>query len=99
MREQCPRKYISLKTKRELLRKAAHSCEYEYPETKHRCHSCYQLQIDHIIPLAKGGSHDKTNLRVLCAAHNRHEARKWGLADKTVPPKDKHETRCLNKFR
>ena len=41
-----------------------------------RCNSTYNLQIDHIKPWALGGANEATNLRVLCAAHNRHQARK-----------------------
>ena len=29
-----------------------------------------QLQIDHVIPLSKGGAHTYENLRVACAACN-----------------------------
>ena len=40
---------------------------------KWRCRICNQLvtanfEIDHITPQAKGGSHDPSNLRTLCAA-------------------------------
>ena len=35
-----------------------------------RCESTTGLQVDHIRPFAAGGSHDLTNLRLLCAAHN-----------------------------
>ena len=41
-----------------------------------KCNSTHNLQIDHIKPFAVGGTHDPGNLRVLCAAHNRHEARR-----------------------
>jgi len=44
--------------------------------TGRECHSTHNLQIDHIKPFALGGTHDPENLRVLCAAHNRHEARR-----------------------
>jgi hypothetical protein len=40
------------------------------------CNSTHNLQIDHIKPFALGGTHDAQDLRVLCAAHNRHVARK-----------------------
>jgi len=42
-----------------------------------RCRSCYSavnLQIDHIVPLSKGGTSEETNLQTLCRRCNR---RKW----------------------
>lgn len=76
------RPYISIKTKRELLNKAKHQCEYIHRSTGPRCSSKYQLQIDHKVPLARNGSHDIANLRVLCGSHNRYEALKWNLPRK-----------------
>lgn len=39
-----------------------------------RCESRHGVQIDHIKPFAAGGTHDPSNLRLLCAAHNRRAA-------------------------
>ena len=39
-----------------------------------RCESRHGLQMDHIRPFAAGGTHDMSNLRLLCAAHNRRAA-------------------------
>jgi len=39
-----------------------------------RCGSQNGLQVDHIQPFAAGGKHDPSNLRLLCAAHNRRAA-------------------------
>jgi 5-methylcytosine-specific restriction endonuclease McrA len=36
-----------------------------------RCQSRKGLQIDHIVPFAASGTHDPSNLRLLCGAHNR----------------------------
>lgn len=73
------RKYIPAKVKRVLFQRAGHACEYVQPETNKRCDSCYQLQIDHIIPVAKGGTNEFHNLRALCGVHNRAEAERMGL--------------------
>ena len=45
-------------------------CAYVAPNGT-RCESRHALQIDHIRPFAAGGAHDPTNLRLLCAGHNR----------------------------
>lgn len=46
--------------------------KYVYARDNFQCQSCgkkgaeTQLNIDHIIPLAKGGSNDLSNLQTLC---------------------------------
>jgi hypothetical protein len=45
-------------------------CSYIAPNGV-RCQSRHALQIDHIRPYAAGGTHDASNLRLLCRAHNR----------------------------
>jgi 5-methylcytosine-specific restriction endonuclease McrA len=52
----------------------------------HRCNATHDLHIDHIKPWALGGTHDPQNLRVLCAAHNRHRARQTFGRAKCPPP-------------
>ena len=42
--------------------------------TGHKCGSTDALQIDHIIPVARGGAASTDNLRLLCGYHNRREA-------------------------
>ena len=36
-----------------------------------RCGSKRSLQVDHVRPYVAGGTHKPSNLRLLCAAHNR----------------------------
>jgi 5-methylcytosine-specific restriction endonuclease McrA len=49
------------------------SCSYVGADGK-RCGSTHVLQIDHVQPVARGGSASVGNLRLLCAYHNRLEA-------------------------
>jgi 5-methylcytosine-specific restriction endonuclease McrA len=42
--------------------------------TGQRCGATHYLQIDHIVPYARGGSSTIDNLRLLCAKHNQAEA-------------------------
>jgi len=51
-----------------------------------RCASTSALQIDHVKPVARGGSGALDNLRLLCASHNRLEAeRLMGVCYHRVP--------------
>ena len=43
-------------------------------ENGKRCDSTWNLEVDHIVPFAKGGNNSPENLRLLCAKHNRLEA-------------------------
>lgn len=54
--------------------------QYVYERDNFTCQSCdrtqqqTQLTIDHIIPLAKGGTNDLSNLQTLCFACNRRKS-------------------------
>ncbi|MES2803185.1 MAG: HNH endonuclease signature motif containing protein [Bdellovibrionota bacterium] len=76
------RSYLPVKLRRELFNKAKHCCEYLDPKTHRKCTSKYQLQIDHIAPVAHGGDDQNTNLRILCRTHNIHAAKVLGLTFK-----------------
>lgn len=79
------RKYITLKNRRAVFHRANHCCEYSDPVSGKKCANRYQLQIDHIVPLARGGGNDLENLRALCRTHNLLAARQWGLGRNLVP--------------
>jgi 5-methylcytosine-specific restriction endonuclease McrA len=40
------------------------------------CGSAYKLELDHIIPWSKGGTHDEANLQCLCKPCNRKKSNK-----------------------
>lgn len=54
--------------------------QYILGRNNFQCQSCgassqnLALQIDHIIPLAKGGTNDLSNLQVLCQSCNRQKS-------------------------
>jgi 5-methylcytosine-specific restriction endonuclease McrA len=73
------RGHIRITVRRRILAKAQHCCEYVDPKTQQRCQGTYQLQVDHRIPLARGGSDEESNLRALCRTHNLLAAKHWGL--------------------
>jgi hypothetical protein len=45
-------------------------CTFKDPVSGHVCGARYQVQEDHIIPRARGGTNDPQNLRPLCRQHN-----------------------------
>jgi 5-methylcytosine-specific restriction endonuclease McrA len=51
------------------------TCTFTAADGTH-CESTRGVQVDHIRPFAVGGVHDPSNLRLLCAAHNRRAAEK-----------------------
>lgn len=63
------RKAIPAHTKRELWKRADSQCEFTTVEGK-RCNSAHQLQIEHRIPVAKGGTNELNNLQLFCFVHN-----------------------------
>jgi len=69
---------IPISLQRLIYQRAQACCEY-VSTSGHRCRSRYQIQLDHILPVAEGGGNEAGNLRVLCRAHNLSEARRWGL--------------------
>jgi len=57
--------------------------KYVFERNNYQCQSCHKtdltakaLQVDHIIPLAQGGTNDFSNLQTLCAKCNRAKSSK-----------------------
>jgi hypothetical protein len=68
-----PRKYISVVDRRWVMRRAMGQCEHTPPDGR-RCTSRWQLELDHICPLALGGKNERTNYRIVCKKHNLYHA-------------------------
>jgi len=62
---------IPAAVRRQVWQRDGGRCSYVDPRTGRRCASRHLLEIDHRIPYARGGSAERANLRLLCAAHHR----------------------------
>jgi hypothetical protein len=62
-------KYIPKHLRQSILERDGGRCSF-VSESGVRCCSQAALQIDHIVPFAKGGKTDPSNLRTLCKSHN-----------------------------
>ena len=65
------RRHIPAAVRRAVWRRDGGACCYRDPLTGVTCGSTHLVQIDHIVPVAQGGSDDIANLRLRCAVHNR----------------------------
>lgn len=64
-------RFISVKTKRNVVLAAKCRCSY-VSQNGRRCSSTSSLKVDHISPFGFGGSNETANLRILCQKHNLH---------------------------
>jgi hypothetical protein len=67
--------YYGKEFDRTLWQKAGSRCEYIDQETGRRCECKFGLQREHVVPLAKGGTNEISNMKLLCATHNQLRAR------------------------
>ena len=66
-------RHIPAAVRDEVFTRDGGRCAYRAPDGT-QCGSTKSLQIDHIRPFAVGGAHEPSNLRLLCAHHNRRVA-------------------------
>ena len=66
---------IPAAVRREVFARDGEQCSFS-DETGCRCTSRYKLELDHVVPRARGGTDTVDNLRVVCRAHNRLYAEK-----------------------
>ena len=75
-------RFIPADLKRAVLARDHGQCTYRSPTTGKICGSRYQIEIDHVLPVAKNGESNLENLRCLCRQHNLHEATRIFGAEK-----------------
>lgn len=66
-------RYVPAHVRDEVHTRDQGRCTYVGPSGL-RCGSTQALQVDHVVPVARGGPGTAANLRLLCAHHNRIEA-------------------------
>ncbi len=63
------RQAIPAAVRREVWKRDEGRCSWCGPDG-HRCGSTWQVELDHILPVALGGPSTVENLRILCRSHN-----------------------------
>ncbi len=64
---------IPLRTRDAVFARDRGRCTYVGSDGK-RCDATIRLHVDHIKPVARGGTNEASNLRLLCARHNQLQA-------------------------
>jgi 5-methylcytosine-specific restriction endonuclease McrA len=64
------RSHIPANVQRIIFKNANHACQFVSRISGKKCCETKFLEIDHLVPVAKGGGDNIENLRVLCRAHN-----------------------------
>ena len=63
---------IPAAVRREVWTRDQGCCSYVDRHTGRRCSSRFFLELDHIVPVARGGAAEPADLRLRCAAHHRY---------------------------
>jgi len=66
-------RYISVAIRDAVFVRDGGCCSYVSTDGI-RCSARTMLHVDHVTPFGQGGNHEPSNLRLLCAVHNRHKA-------------------------
>ena len=78
-KSQNPR-HIPRAVKRAVWKRDQGQCAF-VSDSGHRCEARMGLELDHVVPVTRGGTATLDNIRLLCRAHNQHEAeRTYGIA-------------------
>jgi hypothetical protein len=68
-------RHVPASVRREVWARDEGRCQWKI-ESGGVCGSAHRLELDHIVPVARGGPSSAANLRILCGAHNRLAARR-----------------------
>jgi hypothetical protein len=68
-----PSRHIPARVRRAVFDRDGAQCSH-VDATGQRCRETHHLELHHLVPFARGGNHDATNLTLRCAAHNAYAA-------------------------
>ena len=68
-----PKRYIPKAVRDKVYARDGGTCAF-IGTNGHRCGVTWDLEYEHIVPFARGGSNDESNLMMLCRAHNNYRA-------------------------
>jgi len=71
-----PSRAIPAAIRRAVYQRDGGQCCFVDTQTGQRCQARAHLQFHHELPFARGGPHSVDNVRLLCAVHNAHVARR-----------------------
>jgi hypothetical protein len=71
---------VATSLRRSVFQIANGQCQFVSRLNGKRCDSRHFLEIDHILPIARGGTHRKENLRIYCREHNAWAAKQAGVS-------------------
>jgi hypothetical protein len=72
-RESASRRHVPAAVRREVVARDGQRCSFVSDDGR-RCDETGFLEMDHLVPVAHGGASTTSGVRVLCKAHNLHEA-------------------------
>ncbi len=67
------RRYVSRAVRRQVVARVGARCAFVGEEGR-RCEETGFLELDHVVPVVRGGEASVEGVRVLCRAHNQYEA-------------------------
>jgi len=66
-------RHVPAETRRQVWQRDSSQCTF-VSESGQRCDSRRDLELDHVVPFARGGRTSVDNLRLRCRSHNQYEA-------------------------
>jgi len=75
------KRYVPAAIAQAVWRRDGGRCAFVDQKSERRCESRHALQMEHVLPFAKGGVSSFENLKLLCSSHNQYAAiQAYGLS-------------------